>query len=135
MYDEPDVEYAAKQWAQADALLSPLLAGRVFFAFPAGAATLPLLTVAIVSGTFDPAVPVAYPRLTFDCWGRTKKEASDLRRALTTALRDLDNVAMTADVYCYGVDDIFIAWQPDNEAKLARYVVDATFKVRNLAAV
>ena len=135
MYDEPDIEHAAKVWAQGDALLSPLVAGRVFFAFPAGTPTLPLMTLAIITGGFDPSTPIAYPRLTFDCWGRTKKEASDLRRALTTALRRLDNRAMTSDVHCFGVDDIFYTWQPDNEAKLARYVVDATFKVYNLAAV
>lgn len=135
MYAEPDIEYAAKKWAQTDPLLTPLVAGRVFFAFPAGTPTYPLLTVAIISGTFDAGVPVALPRLTFDCWGQTKQQASDLRRALTTALRSLDNVALTPDVHCYETTDIFYTWQPDNEAKLARYVVDATLAVRNLAAI
>lgn len=130
MIDDPDTEAAVRTWARAEPSLSALLGGRVFFAFPAGEPALPLLTLSQVSGGFDPTTPVAFPRLTFDCWGRTKQEAATLRWTLVTALRRFSGVNLTPDVHCYGVDDIFVAWQPDNEARLARYVVDATFRVR-----
>lgn len=125
----PDAEFGAKTWAKAEPLLAAL-GGRVFFAVPEGSPTFPLVTVAQVSGQFDPSAPVDHPRLSFDVWDLTKKGASDLKRALIEALFTLNHSQLDPSTYCYYVDDITSVWLPDNEARLARYVVDATFHVR-----
>lgn len=126
----PDTEEAVRSWARGHALLSPLLAGRVFFGFPAGAATLPLVVLTRVAGTTDEEAAVDYPRISFSVWGRNKKDAADTMRALVGALRSARGVQLDADTYCYDVTDIVTLWLPDDEAKLARYVVDCTFIVR-----
>lgn len=129
----PDVEFAAKKWAANHPYLASL-GGRVFFAFPEGSPTLPLITVSIISGSFDPGPAIAATRLTWSAWGSTKKAASDAKRALVAAMRSADNVALDPTTHCFGVEDIFETWLPDDEAKLARYVVDATFRTASLTA-
>lgn len=107
----PDSEDDARTWARS---AIPLVAGRVFFGFPPDSPALPLITVSRISGISDDTVPVDYPRLTWSVWGANKKQAADVWRQLVDALRD------------NGAFDIFSVWLPDSEAKLARYVVDAT---------
>ncbi len=136
MSDEiPDTEDAARTWARA---ALPTFSGRVFFGFPAGTPALPLLTVARVSGSTDPGPAIDYPRLTWSVWGQNKKDAADGMRALVAALRGINSsggVALNPVTWCYQVEDIFTVWIPDDEAKLARYVVDVTLVVRvNVAA-
>jgi hypothetical protein len=126
----PDTEAAVKAAAKT---ALPVLAGRVFYSVPEGTPALPLLTVALISGGPDNGeAPLDRPRLTFSCWGKTKLEASDLYRDLVTWLRRLDSVQLDSSTFCYGVTDIFATWQPDDEARLARYVVDATLTVRSI---
>jgi hypothetical protein len=121
----PDTEAAVKAAAKA---ALPELAGRVFYAVPKGNPTLPLLTVAHISGGPDDGeAPLDVPRLTFSCWGKNKEDASNLRLALVGWLRSLNSVMLDPTTFCYGVTGIFITWQPDDQ--LARYVVDATFSV------
>ena len=123
----PDVEYALKKWAQT---ALPSLGGRVFFAVPAGTPALPLATVALVGGTVDDGAAIEYPRVSFRIWANSKKDASDGRRYLITALRALAGDQLDADTFCYGATDIVSLWLPDDEAKLASYVVDCTLIVR-----
>jgi hypothetical protein len=125
----PDTEFGAKTWAKAEPLLAAL-GGRVFFAVPEGSPTFPLVTVSQISGSIENYVPIDHPRLTFEVWDLTKRGAADLKRALITALWRVNNVQLDASTFCYNVDDITSLWLPDNEARLARYVVDATFHVR-----
>ena len=135
MTDEiPDTEDAARTWARTAV---PYFGGRVFFGVPAGTPTLPLATVARVSGPTDPGPAVDYPRLTWQVWGRNKKDAADGMRALISALRGINRssgVALNPTTWCYEVYDIFTTWQPDDEAQLARYVVDVTLTVRTYVA-
>lgn len=114
----PDSEDDARTWARS---AIPSVGGRVFFGFPAGTPTLPLITVSRISGPSDSSVPLDYPRLTWSVWGKTKKEAADVWRELVDALR------------VHGAFDIFSVWLPDDEAKLARYVVDASQTVKAAA--
>ena len=135
MSDEiPDTEDAARSWART-AVAG--VAGRVFFGFPAGEPALPLLTVARISGSTDPDPAIDYPRLTWSVWGRNKKDAADVMRQLIAALRGINSsggVLLNATTWCYQVEDIFTVWLPDDEAKLARYVVDVTLTVRTQVA-
>lgn len=135
----PDTEFAARAWARADPLLSPLLAGRVFFGYPAAQATaggavrepeLPLMTVAELFEVPDPGPAVAASRLTWQVWGKDKQQASNVKRALVAALRGLRGTLLLPGVQCDGVDQITSVWAPNDEAKLARYVVDATMQVK-----
>jgi hypothetical protein len=119
----PDVEYAAKKWTQTAV---PSVAGRVFFAVPAGTPTLPLVTVALVGGDADTVAGIDFPRLSWRIWGRTKKEASDGRRELVTALQRLEGDLLDVGCWCAEANTIVSLWLPDDEAKLASYVVDAT---------
>lgn len=122
----PDTEAAVKTAAK---VALPVLGGRVFYSLPESYA-LPVLTVAQVSGgPQNTEAPIEQPRLTFSCWGKDKLDASDLRRALVGWLRSLTDVQLDDTTWCYGVADIFATWQPDDDARLARYVVDATFTV------
>lgn len=121
----PDTEQAVRSAART---AFPALAGRVFYAVPSGTPALPLLTVALISGgPEDGEAPLDRPRLTFSCWAKDKKAASDLRRALIAWLRALVGVQLDPTTYCYEVSNIASTWAPDDEAELARYVVDATF--------
>lgn len=133
MSDIPDTEYAVKKWLQSHPLMSAL-AGRVFFAVPDGSPAFPLLTLSQVSGITDLGPAVDAPRLTLECWGQNKSSASDLKRNLITALRGAENIALDPTTWCYGVENIFSVWLPDNDARLARYVVEATFRVKLTAA-
>jgi hypothetical protein len=88
----PDTEAAVKAAAKA---ALPELAGRVFYAVPKGNPTLPLLTVAHISGGPDDGeAPLDVPRLTFSCWGKNKEDASNLRLALVGWLRSLNSVML-----------------------------------------
>lgn len=135
MSDEiPDTEDAARTWARAAV---PYFGGRVFFGVPAGSPALPLVTVARVSGPTDPGPAVDYPRLTWQVWGKNKKDATDGMRALISALRGINRsggVALNATTWCFGVENIFTTWQPDDEAQLARYIVDADMPTRTYVA-
>lgn len=127
--DFPDVEGAVKAAAK---VALPSVFGHVFYAVPAGQPGLPLLTVSQISGGPDEGeAPTASIRLTFACWGANKLEAVTLKRALVSWLRGLNNVNLDPTCFCYGVTFIAETWLPDDEAQLARYVVDATFTVRS----
>lgn len=122
----PDVEYAAKKWTQTAV---PSVSGRVFFAVPAGTPTLPLVALSLVGGTTDTVAGIEYPRLSWRVWGRTKKEASDGRRELVTALQRIQGVLLDEGCWCAEANTIVSLWLPDDEAKLASYVIDATLVV------
>lgn len=130
----PDVEAAAKAWAKAHALLTPQVAGRVFYGYPAGEPALPLITVAELIDTPDPGPHVTACRLTWQVWGENKQQASDAKRALVAAMRDVQGAQLAPGCWCDYVDAITSVWLPDDEARLARYVVDATFLVRAMTA-
>ena len=55
-------------------------------------------------------------------------------RELVDKLRQIRGVHLDPTTWRDEVVDIFTTWQPDNEAKLARYVVDATMVVRSTVA-
>jgi hypothetical protein len=122
----PDVEYAVKKWTQTAV---PSVGGRVFFAVPAGTPTFPLAVCSLVGGTTDTVAAVEFPRVSWRVWGRTKKEASDARRELVTALQRIQGVALDEVTWCAEANTIVSLWLPDDEAKLASYVVDATLAV------
>lgn len=119
----PDVEYAVKKWTQTAV---PSVSGRVFFAVPAGTPTFPLAVCSLVGGTTDYVAGVEFPRVSWRIWGRTKKEASDGRRELVTALQRIDGTLLDEGCWCSEANTIVSLWLPDDEAKLASYVVDAT---------
>jgi hypothetical protein len=122
----PDVEYAVKKWTQTAV---PSVGGRVFFAVPAGTPTFPLVVCSLVGGTTDDVAGVEFPRMSWRIWGRTKKEASDGRRELVTALQRIQGELLDATTWCSSADTIVSLWLPDDEAKLASYAVDATLVV------
>ena len=124
----PDTEYGARNWAKTHPLLTSI-AGRAFFRMPAGEPAFPLITVNQIDGVTEDN-GIDHIRLTFEVWGQNKKSASDVKRSLCTALARCVDVQLDGDTYVYYVDDVFSTWQYDNEAELARYVVDATFHVR-----
>ena len=123
----PDVEYAVKKWTQTAV---PSLGGRVFFAVPAGTPTFPLGVCSLVGGSMDTVAGVEFPRVSWRLWGRTKKEASDARRELVTALQQINGVLLDEVTFCHEANTIVSLWLPDDEAKLASYAVDATLVVR-----
>ena len=122
----PDTEAAARAWARVHPLLAPVVAGRVFFGFPPGDPALPLITVAELADTPDAGPDVTACRLTWQVWGKDKATASDAKRALVAALRGIASDPLTAEVECAYADQITTVWLPDDESRLARYVVDAT---------
>lgn len=121
----PDVENEIRVWARQLSL--PGVGTRVFFSMPEGSPAFPLITVARIGGGPQRGeAPLEDPRLSFDVWGKTKKEASDAARALANALREAQSVLLEEHVYSYGFEYITLLWSPDEKAKLARYIVDCT---------
>lgn len=141
--DISDVEYAAKQWAKAHPYLSPLVAGRVWFALPPGDVPMPCLVVSLLTESVDMGPAVQGTRLTWDCWSdataadptmRGKAGAVRLKNALVAALREAPASMLMPGVECVSIgDDLFVNWQPDQEANAARYVVDVTVGTRAVA--
>lgn len=128
-----DVENAHRLWLRGKI---ETVAGRVLFAYPEQRPdepdpVLPLITVQRVGGgPLGGEAPLDDARLSYECWGRNKREADIAARALVGLLRDTAGVQLSDDVYLYGVHDITTLWAPDDEAKLARYIVTATSTVR-----
>ena len=121
----PDAEAGAKAWLGAHLTTC---SGRVFYGMPDGTPTFPLTTVELVSGgPDDDEAPTEQPRLSFSCWGKTKLEASEVKRELVGLLHGLRSTQLDDTTFCYEV--LFIATQflKDPDSKLRRYVVDATF--------
>ena len=99
----------------------------MFYGVPAGTPVLPLVTITELVTTVDKVAPVERVRLSHQCWGRNKAEAAAVRRELVSLLQSIQGVRLDATTFCHYVTDISSSWVPDDEAKLARYVIDATY--------
>jgi len=127
-----DVEGSLRTWARNHPLLTPLLAGRVFFGVPAASPVLPLVTVARIGGGPQPGeAPLEDVRITFEVWAKGKEDATEVMTNLVEALFDMRNDTLPGDTHGYSAQDVNVLWQPDNTAKLARYIVDCAVTVRS----
>ena len=119
-----DAEELVKAYLKASPLITDEVQGRVFYSTPAGEPTYPLITLSEVSGVADAATGETQ-RISFDCWGRNKAEASDVKLTLLEVLHDMVGKQLDEDARCAGISNVFTTFLRDPELPLCRYVVDA----------
>lgn len=126
-----DTENLIKTWL-AGTTVAPLVARStgvysIYLAMPK-AAPVPAVVLTLISGTtgnYDQ--PTMTSRIQFDCWARTRNEASSIS---LTLINELESLART-DGYFDGTTLLASAnvvgyrWLPDPESDTARYIVDA----------
>lgn len=123
------VEQAVKSWLTSTDV-APLVqrsAGvySIYLAMPA-AAPVPSVIVSLIGGgpRARADLPESRYRLSFDCWGTSRDEASLIARTLLAALGDLSGVTVDG-VTLGGADVINMVWLPDPDSDTPRYIVDA----------
>lgn len=121
--DHGDVEEAVRQWAR-DNVLPSSGAGnvnrRVFFGYDKNAA-FPQIAAFKISGPDDQCL------VQFDVWGGSRAQAARIAAELQTAAEKLSRYE-SGNVLLKGAE-VFEGslWQPDEESKRPRYVVQITF--------
>lgn len=127
----PDVEAAVKAWAKTLAL--PGVAGRIFFGHPKNP-KYPLVEIARIGGLPDRYAPVDVARISWSVWASDKQTAIEVARVLAGALADVGawSYGSGADTCTIDGAEIVLGplWRPDEEAHLARYIIDSTVTVR-----
>jgi hypothetical protein len=129
----PDAENAHRTWLRNKV---DLVGDRVFFTFPSDTALrLPdkraLITLQRTGGAPQRGEALLDDlRLDYDVWALNKKDASTATRSLVSLLRSTAGILLDDSTRLYGVEIEAVLWVPDNEAKLARYVVTGTSTVR-----
>lgn len=92
------------------------------------AAPVPAVTITLAGGGPQPRadLPECRYRLSFNCWGTTRDEASLIARTLMGALVDLaDPGVVVGGVYLGGAEILNMSWLPDPDSDTPRYIVDA----------
>jgi hypothetical protein len=125
-----DVEGAVRAWARARPLIVAQVGTRSFFGFPDGG-ELPLLTLKRAGGAPAGDVPLDFPRISFECWGRTKAEAAAVASAVKAEAESMTaGTQMAPGVLGYGASVELDLWAPDKTSGRARYVVDVVFTMK-----
>lgn len=125
------VESVVKTWL-AGTSVAPLVARspgvfNIFLAMPP-AAPIPSVIISQVGGGPLPRkdIPECRYRLSFDCWGTSRSQASQIARALMGELDGLGYSGEVIDgVYLGTADILSMLWRPDPDSDTARYIVDA----------
>lgn len=123
------IEQAVKSWLMTTDVAPLVQRGAgvfsIYLAMPP-AAPVPAVVVSLIGGGPRPRadLPVSRYRLSFDCWGSSRDEASLIARTLLAALGDLSGVTVDG-VTLGGADVINMVWLPDPDSDTARYIVDA----------
>lgn len=128
-----EAEGPIRTWARGQtALTSVVGASGIFFGAPK-ARPLPVITMSRIGGS--PVLgetPIDSVTISFDVWGRTKQEASQLAAVLASLIESLQpGTLLDASLRCKGASIVLFLWRPDTSADppIPRYVVDATFSV------
>lgn len=104
----------------------------IFLAMPTGS-PIPAVVLSRVGGAARPRkdLPEDQARISFDCWGKSRAQASSIAYAVMSELDSLSR----AQGYTLGstslvaAETLALVWQPDPESDTARYVVDALVTV------
>lgn len=126
------------EWALRDYLRAELPARKVWFAEPPGKPTFPMIVITgRIGGPLAAYAPTDTPRISFSVWGGPggdgRHAAVLATQDLTRVLWEIENVALNAEVFCYGATVDSIIWAPDasdSDNPLPRYIVDVTLAVR-----
>lgn len=127
------VDLAVKTWLAGSsvAALLPTAGGSVaaYLAMPKSS-PVPALLITLVSGgpRAGADLPTAQYRLSFDCLGTTRAQASAVCLELVAVLQDLgvgDAGVLAEGVYLASAEVLMMRWQPDPNSDTARYIVDA----------
>lgn len=135
-YQYPDAELAVKTWARANTTLQAVFGtpARFTFGTPRNqAATFPLATLARVGGAPEPGdVPVDAAAISFSVWGDNKGQAATAAVALVRAVSEIrcGTAAGASAVLLGALVTLGPLWSPDPDDDRARYIVDATFRLR-----
>lgn len=130
----PDTEGALRTWLRAQDAVEAIVAHRVFFGVPRGAAEadFPMITLGRVGGGDDPSdVPIDNCTLQVSCWGSIdsrgnpiKASATELVNAVRSAVRAVrSRISLTADVDALGITVESVVWLPDPDNDRPRYVM------------
>lgn len=125
----PDVEGAMRTWAKSRPALTALVGSRVFLTYD-GDPELPFLDLYLATDAAgDEESPEMTPRVAWNVWGANKRQAAELSLVLMAQLLTASNQLLNPGTYCHDVSHLTRLWLPDDEAKLARYVVEADVTV------
>jgi len=122
-----DVEGAVRAWLRT--VPDSTVGARVYFAVPDGNPTMPLATVARVTGGMQPDGVLEDVVLTVDVWARTKEEAARAYRLLAAAIVKAEGVALDAGTWCHGASVNSVVWLPDPVTKTPRYSLTVVLTV------
>lgn len=131
----PDTEAVVRAWIRS--LDLPDVGGKVFFAIPKRP-TFPLVSISRLGDRPDRYTPVDTALISCDVWCNDshggKNGAFKIAGLLAAHLNDPAAYTHTSDGVSTVIDggDVTLGplWRPDEEAHLARYVVDATITCR-----
>jgi hypothetical protein len=132
----PDAELAVKTWARANATLQTVFGtpARFTLGTPRNQSpTFPLSTLARVGGAPDPGdVALDRPAISFSVWGDNRGQAAQAAMVLVRAVSEVRcGTAAGASAVLLGADvTMGPLWSPDPDDDRARYIVDATFRLR-----
>lgn len=141
--DFPDVEGGMRDYLRGHAVVSAIVAQRVWFGIPA-TPTWPLVTVQRVGGTDDLSeAPLDQALIQIDCWGRLyadtdkskqggdKAQCDTLRRAVRRALWEIRGAtALNAATVAFGATVQSDPFLPDPSNDRPRYVLTASIAAR-----
>lgn len=132
-------DLAARDWARSNALISAVAGTRIYLEVPkdyrqftkdlksdiaatrtAAQAKFPFISVSRIGGAPpSEGTPLDDARISFQCWGASGAQASQLAAALVSAVYARSSAVVLSQLY-----------RPDTDSDLPRYVVDVLFKVR-----
>lgn len=130
----PDAEAAVRAWVRSLASLAAPINRRVFFSHPTNP-TFPYVMLHQLGAPTDPYLPTSWARMSFDVWADRaaggKAAASLIARTLAA---EIVSLAAWTGYPGAQIDGAEISsgptWMPDEDAHIARYVVDVVFTIR-----
>jgi uncharacterized protein DUF3168 len=127
------VDVALKLWLLssdvAPLVKQPSGAYAVHMAMPKSS-PVPSIIINLVSGgpLSRADLPATRYRISFDCWGTTRDEASLIARTVIDLLEQIsvgNTGILAAGVWLGAAENVSMRWLPDPESDTPRYIVDA----------
>jgi len=118
-----DIEFAAREWLRT----LPVVGPHVYFGVPDTIPEGHFTTLGRVGGGPGTGTsPFDGARLSFSAWGRTKREAGDLARALVDIFTEVEEQNIGNGCKVRGASVDLMLWQPAADTGRPRYIVDVT---------
>lgn len=130
----PDSEYTLKRWLDETVGIHSWIEGRAYFNVPEkDNPTLPFVVFYRVGGSPD-GMKQDHPDFIIECWGKNKKEASDVAIAIADEITALEMAPtpIISGVRIVGANVNSGPMQVGGTTKAKRYRLDVTFHMRKV---